>query len=132
MVGSPQVFMCTVSTADGVESSSVIIEWTGPEGSYANSRRITIDSETDGMGLQMDKNLLYHDSYNSTFKFIYLMEGDEGIYTCRVTILDTVTFQTTEIKSLTGKKVNIPVARYLILYKYSSCPQCWFNKVMYQ
>ena len=109
MVGSPQVLVCTVSTVDGVEISSVIIDWIGPEGSYANNSRVTIDTETGGMELQMNGNPLYHNIYHSTLKFIYLMEGDEGVYTCSVTILDTITFQTAEIKSLTSKKVIIPV-----------------------
>ena len=116
MVGSPQVLICTVNTVDGVEFSSVIIEWTGPEGSYTNNNRVSIDLEMDEMDLQMDDSPLYHNSYNSTFKFIYLMEGDEGIYTCSVTILNTVTFQTTEIKSLTSKKATMYTYLVQLLY----------------
>ena len=93
MVGSPQDIQCIVSTVDGVESSSVMISWIGPEGSYISNNRITI--EMDGAN---------HNTYNSTLQFAYLMEGDEGIYTCSVTILDTVNLQTTKIESLTSKK----------------------------
>ena len=94
MVGSPQDIQCIVSTVSGVESSSVMISWMGPNGFYTNNSRISI--EMDGM-----ENF---NIYNSTLQFDYLMEGDEGIYTCSVTILDTANLQTTNIKSLTSKR----------------------------
>ena len=98
MVGDQQVIMCTVSTVDGVEPSSVMISWIGPKGSYTSNDRITV--ETEKMEAEMGENL---NTYNSTLQFAYLMEGDEGIYTCSVTILDTVKVETTDIKSLTSK-----------------------------
>ena len=93
MVGSPQDIQCIVSTVSGVESSLVMISWMGPNGSYTSNNRITI--EMDGMA--------NHNTYNSTLQLAYLMEGDEGIYTCSVTILDTVNLQTTKIEPLTSK-----------------------------
>ena len=86
--------MCTVSTVDGVEPSSVSISWLGPKGSFMNNSRITME------GIQIDE---HHNIYNSTLQFAYLMEGDEGIYSCSVRILDTVNLDGTEIKSLTSK-----------------------------
>ena len=100
LVGSSLSIMCTVSTVDGVESDLVTISWIGPEGSYTNNSRITIKME--GMEPQMGENL---NTYNSTLQFAYLMEGDEGTYTCSVTILDTVNLQTTKIESLTSKQL---------------------------
>ena len=100
MVGSPLVITCTVKTVDGVEPNSVMINWIGPEGSYTNHSRITI-----GMELQTEDDPLHLNTYNSTLQFTYLMEGDEGIYTCGVIILDTVNSQTAEIKSLTSKQL---------------------------
>ena len=99
MVGSPQVIMCTVNTVDGVEPSSVTISWTGPKGSYTSNSRIAAEMEPL-MGANQN-------TYNNTLQFAYLMEGDEGIYTCSVTILDTVNSQTTEIKPLTGKQETL-------------------------
>ena len=101
MVGSPQDIQCIVNTVNGVESSLVMISWMGPNGSYASNNRITIE---------MDR-MANHNTYNSTLQFDYLMEGDEGIYTCSVTILDTVNLQTTKIEPLSSKhcvyRVNI-------------------------
>ena len=76
MVGSPQVINCTVSTVSGVEFSSVIISWGG--GSIMNDSRVTISPTTSS-----DNN------YTSSLQFTYLMEGDEGTYTCNVMILET-------------------------------------------
>ena len=98
MVGSPQTIICTVNTVDGVESSSVTINWIGPEGSFTNSSRITTKSDTEEL-----ESLSYHNKYNSTLQFAYLMEGDEGVYTCSVTILDTANFHEANIRFLTGK-----------------------------
>ena len=94
MVGSPQDIQCMVSTVSGVEPSSVMISWMGPKGSYTNNSRIFIEMDV----------MANHNTYKSTLQFDYLMEGDEGIYTCSVTILDTDNLQTTKIESLTGKQ----------------------------
>ena len=99
MVGSPQAFTCTVNTVEGVESTLVTINWIGPEGSYENNSRVTI--EMNGMENQMGGT---DDTYNSTLQFAYIMEGDEGLYTCSVVILDTVNSQTAVIEFLTSKQ----------------------------
>ena len=88
MVGSPQDIQCIVSTVNGVELSSVMISWMGPGGkSITNDSRVTI-SPTTSSG----------NNYTSSLQFIYLMEGDEGMYTCYVMILETTESNTTEMK----------------------------------
>ena len=94
-MGSPQVINCTVGTVSGVESSSVIISWMGPIGSITNDSRMTI-SPTTSSG----------NTYTSSFHFTYLMEGDEGTYTCNVMIMDTSGSQSVELQSLTGNKLS--------------------------
>ena len=80
MVGSPQDIQCIVSTVSGVELSSVMISWMGPGGeSITNDSRVTI-SPTTSSG----------NNYTSSLQFTYLMEGDEGMYTCNVIILETI------------------------------------------
>ena len=65
-----------------------MISWMGPGGeSITNDSRVTI-SPTTSSG----------NNYTSSLQFTYLMERDEGMYTCNVTILETVKLQTTEIK----------------------------------
>ena len=94
MVGSPQVINCTVSTVSGVESSSVMISWMGPGGNIdATNGRVSIGSVTTG-GNNM---------YTRGLQFTYLMEGDDGTYTCNVMILETSGSQSLELQSLTSK-----------------------------
>ena len=94
MVGSPQVINCIVSTVSGVESSSVMISWMGPGGNIdATNGRVSIGSVTD------DGNNMY----TRSLQFTYLMEGDEGTYTCNVMILETSRSQSVELQSLTSK-----------------------------
>ena len=93
MVGSPQDIQCTVSTVSGVELSSVMISWMGPGGdTITNDSRATI-SPTSGSG----------NNYTSSLQFMYLMEGDEGIYKCNVMILETVVSNAVELARFYGK-----------------------------
>ena len=78
IVGNPEEFTCRVSGAVGAELSSVMISWTGPRGVITNDSRVTI-SPTTSSG----------NTYTSIVQFTYLMEGENGIYTCNVTILGT-------------------------------------------
>ena len=92
-MGSPQVINCTVSTVSGVESSSVTISWMGPGGNIvATNNRVSIGSVTD------DGNNMF----TSSLWFTYLMEGDEGTYTCNVMILETNGNSSIEMQSLVG------------------------------
>ena len=103
MVGSRQDINCTVSTVNGVESSSVNISWMGPRGAITTTNgRVSIGSVTD------DGNNMY----TSSLQFTYLMEGDEGTYTCNVMILDTSESQSVALQTLTGK------LQFLMLYLY--------------
>ena len=92
MVGSPQDIQCIVSTVNGVELSSVMINWMGPGGEFiTNDSRVTI-SPTTSSG----------NNYTSSLQFTYLMEGDEGMYTCNVMILETISSNFIDIQNLTG------------------------------
>ena len=94
MVGSPQVINCTVSTVSGVQFSSVMISWMGPGGIInATNDRVSIGSVTAG-GNNM---------YTRSLQFTYLIEGDEGTYTCNVMILETSESESVELQSLTSK-----------------------------
>ena len=92
MVGSHQEVHCTVGTVSGVELDSVMISWTRPGGdTITNDSRVTI-SPTTSSG----------NDYISTLQFAYLMEGDEGMYTCNVMILETSASDSVMIMDLTG------------------------------
>ena len=94
-MGNPQFIYCTVSTVSGVEPNLIIISWMGPEGVpiTINTSRLVIIPATFS-----DSN-----TYISSLKFTYLMEGDEGTYTCNVMIQDNNVSQSAELQSLTSK-----------------------------
>jgi len=80
MVGDILALECLLSTVSGVEFDSVMISWMGPGGdTITNDSRVTI-SPTSSSG----------NSYTSSIQFTYLMEGDNGTYTCNVMILETI------------------------------------------
>ena len=87
MVGSPQVINCTVTTVSGVESSSVMISWMGPGGDPVTTDcRVTI-SPTTSSG----------NNFTNSLQFTYLLEEDEGTYTCNVMILESSVLQSVEM-----------------------------------
>ena len=77
-MGSPQVINCTVSTVSGVDLNSLIISWNGPA-----EDPITADCRVTMRLVSSSSNI-----YTSSLRFDYLMEGDDGIYTCNVMILE--------------------------------------------
>ena len=93
-MGSPQVINCTVSTVSGVETNLVMISWRGPGGNInATNGRVSIGSLTVGS----------NNMYTRSLQFTYLMEGDEGTYTCNVMILETNRSQSVELQSSFSK-----------------------------
>ena len=92
-VGSLQVIVCTVNTSSEVQSSSVVISWIGPNGNnIMNASRVIISPTTSSAN-----------TYTSSLQFMYLMEGDEGTYTCNVTILQISESQSVLLSSLNSK-----------------------------
>ena len=92
-MGSPQVINCKVSTVSGVEFSTVRISWNGPRGcTIITDGRMSINPTTSSGNI-----------YTSSLQFTYLMEGDEGTYTCNVMILETNVSQSVNLQSLTSK-----------------------------
>ena len=92
-VGNLQTIECVVNTVGGVELSSVMISWTGPNGSLiTNNSRIIVNPVT-----------FVGNNFASGLHFIYLMEGDEGTYICNVKILDIVKAGYVELSNLTCK-----------------------------
>ena len=93
MVGNSQDIQCTVVVEfDGVEPDSVIFSWLGPESiSIANDNRVVISLTNSSIN-----------TFVSTLQFFYLMEGDEGRYTCNAMILKTIGSSSTELGRLNG------------------------------
>ena len=77
-MGSEQLIACIVSNLPGVELNLVMISWTGSGGDIImNSSRMGVSPITSS-----------GNDFISILRFEYLMEDDEGIYTCNVRIDD--------------------------------------------
>ena len=74
------------------------VSWTGPGGVpvLSNTNRMTINPTTSSGNI-----------FTSSLQFDYLMEGDEGTYTCNVMILDASATQSIELQPLTGKSYKL-------------------------
>ena len=95
-MGTHQEIHCTASTVTGVLLNAVRVIWTGSGGeAIANSSRITINPT------MFDGN-----DFISTLDFAYLMEGDDGTYTCDVMILEAVASDFIEIHNLSSMEFN--------------------------
>ena len=93
VLDNPVVINCTVTTVNGVESSSVMISWTGPgETLVTDDSRVIIGPITST-----------GNTYTRSLQFTHLVEGDEGTYTCNVMILKTNMLQSVELQPLTSK-----------------------------
>ena len=96
MVGDQVVLDCVVTTVSGVEPSAVMFSWTGPGGVISNG--IGIDNSTTTITTTPNDN-----THTSSLQFMYLMEGDNGTYTCNVSILDTTGTVSVELGPLDCK-----------------------------
>ena len=93
MVGDSQDIRCTVEVDfDGVELNSVKFNWLGPVGTP-----ITYDSRVTVSPINSSD-----DTFVSILQFSYLMEKDDGIYTCCVMILSTNWSKSIELGKLNG------------------------------
>ena len=101
-----------MSTVSGVELSSVMISWMGPGGDTIRNDSRVIVIPTTSIG----------NNYISTLEFTYLMEGDEGIYTCDVMILETRVSDVIQIRNLTG---NLLLTIILRIYCKPSNDYCF-------
>ena len=95
VVGRSQAIDCIVNTVSGVELSSVMISWMGPDGNLiTDSSRIIIHPVTSS-----------GNNYISSLNFIYLTERDEGTYTCNVMILENIQTNQVEMNNFTCKYI---------------------------
>ena len=94
-VGNPLVISCTANTISGIDASLVIFNWRGPRGDLTiNNDRVNISKTTSG-----------GNSHTSNLQLTYVVRGDQGIYTCNVTILHTnaTVEKSHEIRRLNGE-----------------------------
>ena len=93
-MGSPLTIQCIANTTDPFDVNDVIFTWIEPGGDTITNddNRVTVDPTTSS-----GRN------YTSSLQISYLMEGDNGSYTCNVTTFDMSRSATAVLGPLIGK-----------------------------
>ena len=76
IVGNSHEITCLIVTTSVLDLSSVTGFWRGPDGIVVNSDRMITNAT------------VYSSLYTMALYFDHLLESDEGVYTCNVTISD--------------------------------------------
>ena len=80
VVGEMQVITCSITITSTIDPDSVDLTWTNADSIITADNRVTIIT-----------NITENPSsftYTTIIQFAYLMEGDEGNYTCNVEVDD--------------------------------------------
>ena len=88
-----QFMVCSVIIISAVNSNSVELTWTNNDSIITADNRVTITPT----------NITENPSsftYSTTIQFAYLMEGDEGNYTCSVTVDDMMESHSITLQNL--------------------------------
>ena len=113
-VGAAQDIICSVETVNNF--TSVTTNWSTANGTIVENDRISV---TQTIQVNTIVTILHFD---------YLMEGDEGNYTCNVIIDGNVESASTALQNLHGKNVmcSMLVNSYSITYKkyFMMCNVC--------
>ena len=88
-----QHIICSVTITSAVDPNSVILIWKDADSIFTTNNRVTL----------MPTNITENPSsfiLTTAIQFAYLMEGDEGNYTCNVIVDDMVESHTTSLQNL--------------------------------
>ena len=93
IVGEMQSIICSVTITSAIDPNSVELTWTNNDSIITTDNRVTITPTN------ITENLSSF-TYSTTIQFAYLMEGDEGDYTCNVTANDMMVSHFTTLQNL--------------------------------
>ena len=94
-VGEMQDIICSVSTAFETDTSEITLTWVGPEGVIIEDDRVSIvPTFSDG------------NTFTTILQFDYLMEDDEGVYTCDIMIGENVETLSVELQNINSKSIH--------------------------
>ena len=90
-----QDIICSVTITSAIDPNSVELTWTNDDSIITTDNRVTITPT----------NITVNPSsftYSATIQFAYLMEGDEGDYTCNVAVDDMMESLLVKLQNLRG------------------------------
>ena len=93
VVGEMQDMICSVTITSAIDPNSVELTWTNTDNIITADNRVTI---TPTIITENPSSF----TYTTTIQFAYLMEGDEGNYTCNVTVDKMMKSHSTTLQNL--------------------------------
>ena len=82
VVGEMQDIICSVTVTSTIDPDTVELTWTNADSIITTDNRVTIITDITENPFSF--------TYITTIQFAYLMEGDDGDYTCYVEIDDVM------------------------------------------
>ena len=100
IVGEMQDIICSVTLTSEVDPESVELIWENASNIITSDNRVTITSTniTDNP---------FSFTYTTAIQFAYLMEGDEGSYTCRIVVDEMMESHSAILHNLRSTYVNV-------------------------
>ena len=93
VVGEMQDITCSVTITSSIDPDSVELTWTNADSIITADNRVIIISAN------ITENP-FSFTYTTTIQFAYLMEGDEGNYTCILEVDDMIETHSTTLENL--------------------------------
>ena len=95
-----QDIICSVTITSAVDPDSVELTWANAQSIITADNRVTV------IPTIITENPSSF-TYTTTIQFAYLMEGDEGNYTCNITVDDIMMKSQYIVQNLRGTHTNI-------------------------
>ena len=101
VVGDMQDIICLVTITSAIDPNLVELTWTHDNNNVTTDNRVTI----------IPTNITENPSsftYTTTIQFAYLMEGDEGNYTCKVSADNMIKSHSIVLQNLRSMQKTLP------------------------
>ena len=95
VIGEMQDIICSVTVTSELDPNSVELTWTNADSIITTDSRVTITPTSVTVNPSSFE-------YTTTIRIAYLIEGDEGIYTCNVAVGGLMKFHSTTLQNLRG------------------------------
>ena len=99
VVGEMQDIICSVTITSTIDPDSVEMTWTNADSIITTDNRVTIITNITENPFSF--------TYTTIIQFAYLMEGDEGNYTCNVEVDDMMETRSIILENLRSTYASI-------------------------
>ena len=118
-----QDIICSVTIASAIDPNSVELTWANNDSIITTDNRVTITPT----------NITENPSsftYTTTIQFAYLMEEDEGNYTCNVAVVDMIESRSVKLQYFRGIYINACNTSTAIYHTYQKAPGIIYRQLI--